>query len=61
MDFPSLCAYSGLSLTNLIGSCLILIVFAKPIRAGMSLDLSEVVILGANLKRSAASGEENEM
>ena len=37
-DFPSLCACSESSLTNLIGSDFQSIVFTKPFKTGMSLD-----------------------
>ena len=48
-DFPSLCACSEKSLTNLIGSGLNLLCLHSPFKSGMSLDRARgsVAILGA--------------
>ena len=57
-DFPSLCAYSESSLTNLIGCGLNLLCLQSHSKTECRWTWPEVAILGAD-QRSAASGDKN--
>ena len=57
-DFPSLCACSESSLTNLIGSSLILLCFQSQSEPDSHWTCPEVVILGAGQKEPGLLGRE---